>query len=50
MVAQADLARATSRGREVTDREVAQVVVRISEPEAPERGRSKPNPSIEQSL
>jgi hypothetical protein len=36
MISQADLARAAERGRDVTDREVAIVVERISEP-APRR-------------
>jgi hypothetical protein len=40
IVAQADIARASERGREVTDREVARVVQRISEPDASSRGRS----------
>ena len=40
IVAQADIARAAERGREVTEREVARVVQRISEPDASSRTKA----------
>jgi CBS domain-containing protein len=50
IVAQADLARASERGREVTDREVAHVVQKISEPDASSRGRSRGGSAGDRSL
>jgi CBS domain-containing protein len=50
IIAQADLARAADRGREVTEREVARVVERISEPAPASRERGAAGQPLEQQL
>ena len=50
IVSQADLARAAERGREVTEREIARVVQRISEPDASTRARRAQATTLEQEL
>jgi hypothetical protein len=50
IIAQADLALAAERGRDVSDKELARVVERISEPARASRTSSARSDSLEQRL